>query len=81
MLFGLQVPYYGVYNSTVPLNVWDAVGSILAISGIVFVFIADNQLRAYSLKNRELVEAGQPKVMILKTGLWKYSRHPNHFGE
>jgi len=42
MLFGLQVPFYGVYRSKEPLNVWDIVASTLAISGILFTFIADN---------------------------------------
>ena len=31
------------------------------------------------LENRE--RAPEDKLLILKTGLWKYSRHPNHFGE
>merc|ERR1712048_641096 len=49
------------------------VGFSLCIFGITISFFADNQLWRYmNTPNRPL---------ILQTGLWKYSRHPNHFGE
>lgn len=48
-------------------------GIIIWLKGFAWEVIADGQLRAYlQLKQR-------PKV--LDTGLWKYSRHPNYFGE
>ncbi len=49
------------------------VGIIIWIIGFLFESLADYQLRKF-LKIRK---PGQ----IMKKGLWKYSRHPNYFGE
>jgi len=50
-----------------------AAGSVIWIIGFGFEAVADRQLAEFiSRKNR-------PKV--LRTGLWRYSRHPNYFGE
>lgn len=62
--------------SSEPLNGWawlTWLGLLIWLKGFVFESIADHQLAQYlKLKDR-------PKV--LKTGLWKYSRHPNYYGE
>lgn len=61
-------------TSDVPLNIWDILGVIIGFGGTVIEGTADNQLRAFRLTNTD-------KQKILETGLWKYSRHPNYFGE
>ena len=43
-------------------------------STLSFQWIADNQLFKF-VKNRK------DHSEIMNTGLWKYSRHPNYFGE
>lgn len=48
-------------------------GAAMWVSGFAIEAYADQQLAQY-LKDKK-----RPKV--LKTGLWKYSRHPNYFGE
>ncbi|HRK73647.1 MAG TPA: DUF1295 domain-containing protein, partial [Rhodothermales bacterium] len=55
-------------------TVWDTVGSVLWGLGLVFEWVADEQLRRWK-KNPE--NSGQ----VMEGGLWRYSRHPNYFGE
>jgi steroid 5-alpha reductase family enzyme len=51
---------------------WVAVG--LWLSGFIFESVADRQLRQF-MGNK----ANKGKLMTV--GLWRYSRHPNYFGE
>ncbi|MDO9628519.1 MAG: DUF1295 domain-containing protein [Acholeplasmataceae bacterium] len=50
------------------------VGVILWLIGFYFEAVGDQQLKNFK-KNPE------NKGKILSTGLWKYTRHPNYFGE
>lgn len=52
----------------------DALALAVGLGGIAFEWIADNQLRAFVTGPRQ---PGQ----TLRTGLWRYSRHPNYLGE
>jgi len=61
-------------QSDAPLNVLDGLGLAIGLAGVVLEGTADNQLRRFRLGN-------PPREAILETGLWKYSRHPNYFGE
>ena len=56
-----------------PLNSIDIIAGTLTIAGIVIEAISDQQLRRHLRKGRE-----EP---FLSEGFWKYSRHPNYFGE
>lgn len=83
---GLQIfPTILVFLGLLPLfgamteaqNDWnwlDVVATVLAFSAILIEFFADNQLRRFRKINIE-------KGKSLTKGLWKYSRHPNYFGE
>jgi steroid 5-alpha reductase family enzyme len=57
------------------LTVADFLGAALWISGFLFETIADAQLRHF-IKHRKKTSSN-----IMDRGLWKYSRHPNYFGE
>lgn len=57
------------------LNLSFYVGSIIWIIGFIFEVVSDKQLRDF-IKNRK----GKGKK-IMDEGLWRYSRHPNYFGE
>lgn len=75
MLVGMTLALCpAMVGASVPLGPLDFVACAFCVFGIVFGFVADNQLYAY-------MGQGASKPMILETGLWRYSRHPNHFGE
>ncbi len=49
---------------------WDILGFTLLIAGLLGESLADYQLQQYKR---------QPLGAVCKTGLWRYSRHPNYF--
>ncbi len=53
-------------------SIFDYLGLILFFSGLIIETIADMQKFSFKLKN---------KNKWIDSGLWKYSRHPNYFGE
>lgn len=50
------------------------VGSLIWIVGYLFEVIGDHQLRVFLATRKD-------KSQIMETGLWRYTRHPNYFGE
>ncbi|HUU34239.1 MAG TPA: DUF1295 domain-containing protein [Vicinamibacterales bacterium] len=52
---------------------FDLVGMALVVGGLAMEAIADEQLRRF----KRVAARGQ----ICDVGLWRYSRHPNYFGE
>merc|ERR1712216_217660 len=81
MLVGITLPAYSVHNSNTNLWALDGVAMVLCVVGLSTAYCADTQLYAYMRANEELVAAGKPTRLVLDTGLWRYSRHPNYLGE
>ena len=50
------------------------VGVAVWVLGFYFQTVGDQQLRVFKSTN-------QDKEKVITSGLWKYSRHPNYFGE
>jgi len=75
MLVGLTLPLLPAMQSREPLHVVDVLACALCVAGILIGFFADNQLFAYMAQPRE------KRALVLRTGLWGISRHPNHLGE
>ncbi|MFW6309000.1 MAG: DUF1295 domain-containing protein [bacterium] len=63
-------------NST-GLNFWSYLGIFVWAAGFLMEVLADRQLKIFLLKK----QANQTENKIIQSGLWKYSRHPNYFGE
>ena len=72
----LSLPIYFAIISPAPasLTMLDYLGALLLVSGLVVESIGDEQLRRF---RAERVNRGK----VLDTGLWRYTRHPNYFGE
>jgi steroid 5-alpha reductase family enzyme len=82
LVFGLQAvlawlvafPLLGTATSTAPLGPLDYAGLTLWVVGFLFEAVADAQLAAFQRRD----DAGRG---VMSAGLWRYSRHPNYFGE
>jgi steroid 5-alpha reductase family enzyme len=82
LIFGFQtlvawiiaLPLFAAIDSSSPLNVLDMISLVIWLTGMAFETIADQQLHRFKKK-----PANKGKILV--TGLWRYSRHPNYFGE
>jgi len=82
IVFGLQAvlawiiatPLAPAIASAVPVGIFDSVAILLWTVGFVFEAVGDYQLKQFK---------GNPenKGKVLDTGLWRFTRHPNYFGE
>ncbi|HEX4225628.1 MAG TPA: DUF1295 domain-containing protein, partial [Pseudonocardiaceae bacterium] len=68
--FPVQIGQYGVSG----LNVFSWLGIAVWLVGIGFESIGDAQLSRF---RADPASAGR----VLDTGLWRYTRHPNYFGD
>jgi steroid 5-alpha reductase family enzyme len=73
LLLIIALPILLVHTVPPPVGVITVVGLCIALSGLIYETIGDLQLRAF-------IKTGK-KGQIMTQGLWKYSRHPNYFGE
>lgn len=70
----ISLPLLFSATSSRPLFYVDGIAAALVLFGILFESVADAQLAAFKAR-----PDSQGKV--LNQGLWRYTRHPNYFGE
>ena len=72
----VSIPLYFAIVSVSPytLTFVDFAGILFFAGGLAFEAIGDEQLRRFRNQPRNV-------KLVLETGLWRYSRHPNYFGE
>jgi len=82
LVFGLQavlasivaLPLLGATRSATPLGALDLAGAALWLAGFLLQATADFQLARF--QKRADADRG-----VMDKGVWRYSRHPNYFGE
>lgn len=65
---------YFINTNNIEFNYVSLIGVGIWMIGYFFQVVGDQQLKNH-IKNKE------NKGTLLTTGLWKYTRHPNYFGE
>ncbi len=85
-VFLTQAPLLFITSLPAQLGIWASegggtvlgplalIGTIIAIIGILFETVGDSQLNAFRANPAN-------KGKVLDTGLWRYTRHPNYFGD
>jgi len=82
LVFGLQAVLAWIVSLALlaalagdrPLGPLDAIGAAAFLFGLAFETIGDLQLARFKAD-------AQNRGRVLDTGLWRYTRHPNYFGE
>ena len=82
LVFGLQgilawliaAPIAAAIANAEPMGFIDLAGAAIVVFGIAFEAVADAQLARFRA-------APSNEGRVLDTGLWRYTRHPNYFGE
>lgn len=70
----VALPLLPAVQSEAPLSLLDALGASLFVTGLLMESIADKQMARF--------KALAPSMgSVMNQGLWRYSRHPNYFGE
>jgi steroid 5-alpha reductase family enzyme len=72
----VALPLLGVFvgDTGGSLTIYDSVAAILWLIGISFEAGGDYQLTTFKKDQKN-------KGKVLNTGFWKYTRHPNYFGD
>lgn len=74
LLLVISTPVYFIFQDQISGNIYTLLGIMVMIFGVSYEALADAQLKKYLQNTHE-------KNKVFTWGLYKYSRHPNYFGE
>ena len=74
LLWIISLPVQWAIPSPAPLGPLDAVGVCLVLLGVGFESLGDLQLARFKAR-------AENKGKVMDQGLWRYTRHPNYFGD
>ena len=70
----VSLPLLATATSAAALNVLDYAGIVVVTLGVAFEAIGDWQLSRFKADTNN-------RSQVMNRGLWRYTRHPNYFGE
>lgn len=73
LLWIVSAPLFAAATSEEALGPLDWIGALVVLTGILLEAAADRQLETFK------ADPGN-RGQVLDSGLWRYSRHPNYFG-
>jgi len=75
-MYVISLAIISTNNTPLKKNIlmFTAIGTLIWLIGFFFEAVGDYQLKTFKV-------GGKNKGRVIKTGLWKYTRHPNYFGE
>lgn len=74
LMFIISLPVIRANSTFIPVSAFSYAGFLLWLTGFLFEAIGDYQLRKFKLQPEN-------KGRTMRYGLWRYTRHPNYFGE
>ena len=74
LLWVVSLPLLAAATSAAPMGLWDAFGGGIFLLGFLTEAVADAQLVRFRADPAN-------RGTVLDRGLWRYSRHPNYFGD
>lgn len=79
LLVLITLPAFAAWQHPASLTAWDAVFAVLFLVFLVLEFAADQQ--QWDFHRAKRAAGGTLEPGFVTTGLFRYSRHPNFFGE
>ena len=70
----VSLPFLAAAANPVAWTTLDAIGAVVAVVGFVFEAVGDQQLASFKADPAN-------KGQVMDRGVWRWSRHPNYFGE
>ena len=70
----VALPLMSIFGSSTAIHTLDYLALALWLTGMLFETVGDLQLAHFKATSGN-------KKKVLNSGLWRYSRHPNYFGE
>jgi steroid 5-alpha reductase family enzyme len=74
MVFGSMISVWPALTTPRPVGWLDGLAAAVTLGAILIELTADRQLRLFR-------RSQPPREAVLEHGLWRWSRHPNYFGE
>ena len=80
------LPLVLTFGKATSLNFLDFTTTVLFIGFFILEIVADHQQQVFQEGKSRAISSGKEvkepfKTGFVKSGLWKYSRHPNYFAE